>query len=426
MANSPLSKLIRPRIFYGWWIIAAGAVAMSIASGVNFHGFGNFIIPLSEEFGWSYATISIVFSLARLENGMIGPIEGWAVDRLGPRRLMLIGLPLMGVGYIFMGRVDSLLAFMCVYVFLIALGNSLGMSTPINAAAANWFNRKRGLAFGIMWSGVGVGGLLVPALGWCVNEFGWRMAATIVGFGIIVVGIPIALVMRHRPEQYGYRPDGGRLEESPVNLKSQSDRPAYLPNDYTAKEALQTSSFWYLSLSITARSLVSGGIGLHLVPFFVNLGASNVGAATLAGSVGLMSIPGRLGLSTLGDYVNRRYVMVGCLGVMAVAIILMARADNVRQVIPILVVFAASQGGITVIPQSLIAEYFGRRSYATIQGFRSSIQMFGIMVGPVVSGMVYDATGSYSGAFLGFSGAALLSMVLVFLARPPNRRSHRQ
>lgn len=411
----------RPRIFYGWWIIIAGGAGMSIASGINFHGFGNFIIPLSEEFGWSYATISIVFSLARLESGMIGPVEGWAVDRLGPRRLMLIGLPLMGIGYIAMSQINSLAAFLFVYVFLIALGNSLGMSTPITAAAANWFNKKRGLAFGIMWSGVGLGGLFVPAVGWIVSEYGWRDAAMIVGIVIIIVGIPIASVMRHKPEQYGYYPDGQPPEDAPVGTMTRASVVPDLSNDFSAREALRTSSFWFLSLSITARSLVSGGIGLHLVPYFVSLGASDVSAAALAGSVGLMSIPGRFGLSTLGDYMNRRYVMVASLGVMAVAIIFMARADSVSGVIPALVVFSAAQGGISVIPQSLIADYFGRRAYATIQGFRSSIQMLGIIVGPVVSGIVFDQTQSYAGAFLGFSAAALVSMFLVFLARPPAR-----
>ncbi len=392
---------------------------MSIASGINFHGFGNFIIPLGEEFGWSRTTISVVFSVARLESGLIGPVEGWAVDRFGPRRLIAVGIPLMGVGYMAMSRVDGLLAFFFVYVFMIALGNSLGMSTPITASVANWFNRKRGLAFGIMWSGVGIGGLFVPALGWLVETYGWRPAALMVGIFIAVLGVPVAMVMRHRPEPYGYYPDGIVPEE--VRAAGVSRRPVLpdLSNDFTAREALQTSSFWYLTLSIMARSLVSGGIGLHLVPFFVDLGASSVTAAALAGSVGLMSIPGRFGLSALGDFVNKRYVMVASLALMSVSIVFMARAQNVTAVIPILVAFSASQGGISVIPQSLIADYFGRRSYATIQGFRSTIQMLGIIVGPIISGYVFDTTGSYTIAFLAFSGAALVSMVLVFMARPP-------
>ncbi|MCE2456388.1 MAG: MFS transporter [Dehalococcoidia bacterium] len=392
---------------------------MSIASGINFHGFGNFIIPLGEEFGWSRTTISVVFSVARLESGLIGPVEGWAVDRFGPRRLIAVGIPLMGLGYMAMSRIDGLLAFFFVYVFMIALGNSLGMSTPITASVANWFNRKRGLAFGIMWSGVGVGGLFVPALGWLVETYGWRPAALFVGVFIAVLGVPVAAVMRHRPETYGYYPDGIVPEE--VRASGAARRPVLpdLSNDFTAREALQTSSFWYLTLSIMARSLVSGGIGLHLVPFFIDLGASSVTAAALAGSVGLMSIPGRFGLSALGDYVNKRYVMVASLALMSVSIVFMARAPSVAAVIPILVAFSASQGGISVIPQSLIADYFGRRSYATIQGFRSTIQMLGIIVGPIISGYVYDTTGSYTIAFFSFSGAALVSMVLVFMARAP-------
>lgn len=403
--------------FYGWWIVIAGGIGMSIASGINFHGFGNFIIPLSKEFGWSRTVISAVFSLARLESGLLGPIEGYFVDRIGPRRLMLVGIPLMGLGYILMSRINSLTAFFLVYVLGIALGNSLGMSTPMTAAVANWFNRKRGLAFGVMWSGVGLGGLLVPALGWAVERYGWRDAAMFVGIGLIAVGIPIASVMRHRPEQYGYYPDG----KAPDGTAAQRPTQADLSQDFTAREALRTSSFWFLSLSITARSLVSGGIGLHLVPYFVGLGASPIGAAALAGSVGVMSIPGRFGLSAMGDFVDRRYVMAASLAVMTVAIVLMARATSISGVIPVLVVFSAAQGGISVIPQSLIAEYFGRRSYATIQGFRSSIQMAGIIVGPIISGLVFDATGSYTIAFLGFSGASVVSMVLVLFAKPPKR-----
>ena len=392
---------------------------MAITAGINFHGFGNFIIPLSREFGWSRTTISTIFSVARLESGLLGPLEGWAVDRVGPRRLMVVGIPLMGIGYIAMSRIDGLLAFFLVYVFMISLGSSLGVSTPITAAVANWFNKRRGLAFGIMWSGVGIGGLFVPAIGWLIESYDWRNASMIVGLFIAVIGLPIAVVMRHRPEQYGYYPDGRVPEE--VRNSKQAQRPVLpdLTGDFTAGEALRTSSFWFLSLSIMSRSVVSGGIGLHFVPFFVDLGASNVTAAALAGSVGLMSIPGRFGLSALGDYVNKRYVMCVSLALMSVSIIFMARAQSVSAVIPVLVAYAAAQGGISVIPQSLIADYFGRRSYATIQGFRSTIQMLGIIAGPIISGYVFDTTGSYEYAFLGFSAAAIVSMVLVFMAKPP-------
>ncbi len=416
----------RRGIFYGWWIVIAGGLGMSITAGINFHGFSNFIIPLTSEFSWNRTTISGVFSLARMESGLLGPLEGWLVDRVGPRRLMLVGVPLMGIGYMLMSRVDSLAAFFFVYIFAITLGNSLGMSTPMAASVANWFNRKRGLAFGIMWSGVGLGGIFVPAVGWLIAIYDWRIASIIIGVFIIVMGVPIAALMRHRPEPYGYMPDGVESDGSDGTGVSSRRRQPDLSQDFTAREALMTSSFWYLTLSIAARSLVSGGVGLHLVPYFVDLGASDVFAATLAGAVGVLSIPGRFGLSAVSDYINRRYVMAASLFLMTIAIVFMARATSVTQVIPFLVLYAASQGGISVIPQSLIAEYFGRRAYATIQGFRSTIQMVGIIIGPLISGYVFDTTGSYEWAFLGFGAATLVSLGLVLMMRAPVRPKRAQ
>ncbi|MDP6049738.1 MAG: MFS transporter [SAR202 cluster bacterium] len=410
----------RFKFFYGWWICIGGAFVMAMSSGINFHGFGNFIIPLSKEFGWSRTTVSAVFSLARLEAGFIGPVEGWAVDRLGPRKLMLVGIPVMGLGFILLSQVSGLFTFMLVYILGITLGNSLGMHVPASAAVANWFNRKRGLAFGIMWSGVGLGGLLVPVLGWAIDVYGWRDASVYVGIFVIFVGVPVAALMRHRPEQYGFLPDGQIIPQKTSNGKLGKNED--LEVDFTAREALQTSSFWFLSLSIMARSLVTGGVGLHLVPYFVGLGASPIEAAAYAGSVGVISIPGRFGLSYLGDYFNRRYMMAISLLFMTLSIVLLATADSLSSSIPGLVAYSISQGGISVIPQSIIADYFGRKAFATISGFRSSIQMLGIIVGPVVSGLVYDRTGSYEWAFLGFAAASIVSMLLVLMALPPSPR----
>jgi len=364
--------------------------------------------------------VSAVFSLARLEAGFIGPVEGWAVDRLGPRKLMLVGIPVMGLGFILLSQVSGLVTFMLVYILGITLGNSLGMHVPASAAVANWFNRKRGLAFGIMWSGVGLGGLLVPALGWAIDVYGWRDASIYVGIFVIFVGVPVAALMRHRPEQYGFLPDGQIISQKISNGKLGENEDFEV--DFTAREALQTSSFWFLSLSIMARSLVTGGVGLHLVPYFVGLGASPIEAAAYAGSVGVVSIPGRFGLSYLGDYFNRRYMMAISLLFMTLSIVLLATADSLSSSIPGLVAYSISQGGISVIPQSIIADYFGRKAFATISGFRSSIQMLGIIVGPVVSGLVYDRTGSYEWAFLGFAVASIVSMLLVLMALPPSPR----
>ncbi|MFL2804617.1 MAG: MFS transporter [Dehalococcoidia bacterium] len=407
--------------FYGWWISIGGAVVMAMSSGINFHGFGNYFIPLGKEFGWSRTTVSAIFSFARLEAGFLGPLEGLLIDRIGPRKLMLIGIPLMGLGYVLLSRVNGLVSFLLVFVGIISLGQSMGMVVPTSAAVANWFKRKRGFAFGIMWSGVGFGGLIVPAFGWSIDEYGWRNASIIVGILVTIIGMPIATLMRHKPEPYGMLPDGDIPQdekESDPNTIFKEDS----SNDFTVKEALGTSSFWFLNISIMARTFVTGGVGLHLVPYYVGLGATAVQAAGWAGSVGLMSIPGRFGLSYLGDYINRRYVMAVALLGLTVSIYMLAVADSISEAFPAIVLYAISQGGIAVIPQALIADYFGRKAFATIAGLRSAIQMIGVIFGPIISGYVYDQTGNYKLAFIGLTACGIISFILILLAKPPVKR----
>ena len=134
-----------------------------------------------------------------------------------------------------------------------------------------------------------------------------------------------------------------------------------------------------------------------------------------------MSVPGRFGLGMLSDYVNRRYLMAGSLAVMTVSFVFIARATTIAESVPALMVYSVAQGGVAVIPQTLLADYFGRRSFATIQGLRGMIQTVGVVSGPIFAGYVFDKTGSYETAFVVFAAASAVSMVLVLMALPPRR-----
>lgn len=410
----------RRGLFYGWWIVIAGMLSFGLASGANFQGFGVFIKPFEREFGWNRATVSGVFSLARLEVGLFGPLEGWAVDRFGPRKMILIGVPLMGLGYIAMSRSNSLLTVMAAYAFGIALGAGLGLGTPVTVAVANWFNRRRGLAFGILWSGVGLGGVILPGIGWLVDTYEWRDAAVIIGLIIIAIAVPVAAVVRHRPEPYGYLPDGDPLSNG---SSRKALRTTFTSSDFTAKEALKTTSFWYIAVSIGVRTFASAGTSLALVPLFIEMGEEPVRAAALAGSVGIMSIPGRFGMSVLSDYMNRRYLMAVLLATMATGMFLLSRISGAQAALPVLFLYAVSQGGLASIPQSLLADYFGRRAFGLIHGFRSMVQTVGSVLGPVLAGYIYDQTGSYDKAFVTFAVASAFSMIFILLAVPPTPRS---
>ena len=409
-------KKTKSKIFYGWYIVIAGSLAMALSSGINYHGFGNLFLPLSKEFGWSRTRISTVFSLARLENGILGPIDGYLIDKFGPRIVILVGVPIMSVGYILLSKVDSFLSFSLVYILGVTVGSGT-LHTPIQTAVANWFNKKRGLAFGVMWSGVGIGGLLVPFYGWLIQAYGWRDTSIIIGFVILLVGVPCGMLMRHNPYQYGDYPDGMK----PSN-DTEEDLIHHDDESYTVKEALSTSSFWLLTMATGLRILVTSGVSLHLVPFFVDLGISPVAAAGFAGSVGIMSIPGRFGLSTIGDYINKRYILVICMLCLSLGVFLLSIMDSLTGVILALILYSSSQGGSAVIPNALMADYFGIKHYGTIMGFRSILVTFGVIAGPIISGATFDNYGSYKFAFMSFAFINLIAFVMVIFSLPPKRK----
>ena len=397
----------------------------SISGGLNFYGFSAFFVPLYNEFGWSRAVLSGVFSLSRLEGGFLGPIEGFLADKFGPRRMMAVGLPMMGVGFLLLSRIDSLLDLYLVYILLITLGSSLGSFTPVGAAVANWFVKKRAMAFGVVMSGVAVGGaVFLPLLGWWITAFGWRSAAFSSGILMLVVAVPVSLVMRHRPEQYGYLPDGVEpgADDEIARAAAAEVVDASLPEaapEMGPLESLKTSAFWFLGGSQALRAVVTTGFTIHFVAMMVDRGFSLGVGTGLLGSVMLLSLVGRIGLGWLGDRVDKRLLLVIGLLVMAVSMLGMSQAQTLALVLPLLLLYSVAYGGIIVVPFALQGDYFGRSAFATIRGMLNTVQTAGMLVGPVFAGFVYDTTGSYFIAFMGFAAAATLAaMLLLGLRRP--------
>ena len=153
-------------VYYGWWIVLASMLVLGVGAGCYWLGFGVFFLPLATEFATSRTRLSFAVSIAQMEGGLLGPIDGYLVDRFGPRKMMFIGVGMMGLGFIWMSQVQSLFMFYVVYLALISFGMSLGIRVPALVAPTNWFVKKRGIALGFATSGVGLGGILVPIIGW--------------------------------------------------------------------------------------------------------------------------------------------------------------------------------------------------------------------------------------------------------------------
>ena len=415
-------------IFYGWWIVLASMSAMMIASAFYWQGIGAFFLALQNEFSTNRAALSGAVALSQLEGGMLGPLGGYLVGRYGPRRMMTIGVIIMGVGFLLMSLVTSLLMFYIVFLGIISVGMSIGIRVPSLVAPANWFIKKRGIAIGICLSGGGLGGIFVPILGWLIGSYGWRTAAVVAGLTILALGLPISTVMRKRPEDYGLLPDGERPRldqeltvERPEVVSAAPDIGKDSPEaNFSLKDALKMPVFWYLAVAFGMRQFAVGAISLHQVPFLVDTGRSLQTATTILAFVTVTSIIGRLGFGLLADRFPPRYIMA--LSMMMVglgAFVLSNVTEGLPMLLLFVVVYAVGWGGGATTMNATRGAYFGRRSFGTISGTMDFVQMFGLVLGPIYAGFVFDVTQSYTIAFNSFAISAFSAGALMIFLRAP-------
>ncbi len=409
----------RYRFFYGWVVVVGGFLIQVLNGGLLFHAFSAYVLPLKGEFGWSRAAISGAFSMARAESGILGPFQGWLIDRFGSRRIMCIGNLLFGLGFLLFSRTDSLSTFYLSFA-LIALGSSLGGLIPIITAITNWFSRRRATAMALAMTGMGAGGLLVPVVVWSLSTYGWRVTAVMSAIVIWIIGLPASLVMRHNPEQYGYLPDG-RLPNSPEGPSNQ--RPQVEEElQFTAGEALRTPAFWLLSLGHATALLVVGAVLVHQVPHMVkSIGLSEEAAAANVALLVMVSIVGQVTGGYLGDRLDKRLIMFGCMWLHAIALLVFAFATTRLEAMLFALLHGSGWGMRGLLVNAIRADYFGRASYASITGFNSLIVMIGMTIGPLFAGFLYDLVGDYHTAFLVLSFLAALGSTAFFLAREPLR-----
>lgn len=422
-----------PRVFYGWWIVGSGFFAMMISTGVGFHGVSALVLPLEREFGWSRSAIAGAFSVARVESGVLGPLSGWLTDRLGPRKMMVGGSFLTAAGFILLAHVSTLPMFYVVFIGGVAIGTSVGFSTPVAAAVTNWFDRKRGRAFGLMWAGHGMSGIIVFLLVAMIGAWGWRHAVTVAGIATLATGLATATLLRRRPEDYGMLPDGGPPTGSDAapagskplsrtRLAAQAERTG---NEYQASEALRAPAFWFIAASSSVRQLATAGVSIHFVALlagpFSPIGVSESVAAALFAVMTVTSNVGRIGMSWMGDFLSKRHLIALGMAAMTVALVVMALSTGLVTFVPAALILGVGWGGVSTLPNILRADYFGRTSYATIQGWSQLVQMGGMLAGPLVAAALYDRTQSYVVAFLVFAVASFIGMLLILAARPPRR-----
>ena len=386
----------RPRIFYGWWLLGAGTVVLAMQGAFMAYGLNAFFVPLAVTLGTSRGALSLAFSFTRLESAILGPIEGFLIDRFGPRRLMFIGFAVLGMGFLMFSRVNSLLGFYVVFPVII-LGGSLSGFLPVVTAVNNWFSRRRGLATGICSAGVNVGGVLVAVVALFIGAYGWRAAAVMIGLIIWLLGFPLAAMIRHRPQPYGYLPDGDDPEEHEVSSGDGTAHPSadsIESPDFTPMQALKTPAFWTISACHGLSVLIISMVTIHQIPLLVDAGMSfETAASVLAFMTGVAAV-GRVVGGYLADKVGMKPTLLVCFFLMSAGVVVLASAQTVQQAIVYAVLYGLGYGARAPILIALRAEFFGPRNFATIMGLSQPVMVLGSFFGPIAAGFAYDVQGS--------------------------------
>jgi OFA family oxalate/formate antiporter-like MFS transporter len=408
-----LTMLMTKKTFYGWWIVGACFLIGLYKSGIVFYGFTAFIEPIKRELGWSYTQISFAASLRGLEMGVFAPLVGFLVDRFGARNLVLCGTITAGFGLILLSLTNSLATFYMAFL-LLGFGSCACGGVVFMAAVANWFRRRVGIAMGIRSAGFGTSGLMVPLIVLLITLYDWRIALIILGLGMWGIGIPLSFVVRNRPEQYGYLPDGEVVNDTITEYEIQQ-------KEVTVgfRDALKSKAFLYLNLVEAVRMMALTAVVLHIMPYLGGLGISRTTAGLVAAAIPLFSVIGRFGFGWVADLFDKRNVMAAAYLLMGTGVLILCYAKAAWAIILFLGFFSPGYGGINVLRGAILREYFGRDSFGKILGIIMGSASIGGILGPTLAGWVFDTFGTYHIIWLVLGGITCLTGGLILRVNKP-------
>ena len=401
-------------VFYGWWLVGVAAFLLTLMSLTVFQGLGTILVALERQFGWSRTALSGAFSLARVEGAILGPVEGLLVDRVGTRKMVFIGYILMGLGFLWLGQVETLWAFYASFM-LITLGSGLGGWLAIIAMVNNWFTRQRTFAMASAMSGIHFGGLLVPLLALGIEAFEFSGAATIIGVFLLTVVGPAAKAIRNHPEDMGLQPDGDS-DNSSESVLTEDDEP-----DFTAAQALRTPAFWILTVMQVASSVAIVTLALHLVPKLTDMGMTLSGAGTVVLTYTIVALPSQFLSGYFADRLPKTLMIAIFLAIQGIALTIIAFADTILLAYIFALLYGIGFGGRNPLTTAIRGEYFGRKAFATIMGISQFPMNIGMIGAPLFAGYMFDTTNSYVIPFSVFAILTFFGAFLMLFVKKPRK-----
>ncbi len=421
-----ISRRMRGGIFYGWWLVAISGFIMVIATVPLFHAMSLWAVALEHQFGWNRTQLGLALTLTRVEGGIMGPVEGYLTDRVGTRRMVLVGLLIVGAGFLLFGQVRSLWMFYLAYVVM-TMGQGLGSWVPMMTLLNNWFARRRAIA--ISWANVGsrMGALLlVPAIAWAIEpgqgRLGWSFTASLIGIFVIAVAFPVSRFIRNRPQDYNLLPDG----DPPTADEASSAVPGPAHGghggpsaDFTASQALRTPAFWLIAVGHGFTSMVILAIMAHLGLLLQDQGFPLQTTGWIVAVYTAVAMVFQLVGGYVGDRIPKRVALFIFTSIQAGAVIVLTLAGSLRSFYLFAILFGIGFGGRNPLTIAIRGEYFGRASFGKILGLSTVPMNILLLIASPFAGYMRDVQGTYTNAFLILAGLNFLGGVLFLLAKRP-------
>ena len=395
------------RIFYGWWVVLVSALGLFWGVPLTVFSFGVFLKPLMQEFHAGRAAISLGFTVKLFVVALCTPLTGWLLDRFGARKVILPFTALYGAVLLFNKAFSGgLWHFYFFYAVLGLLVHGFG-PVPYGYVVTHWFDRRRGLALGLMMLGIGSGAIIMPSLAQqLIVRFGWRAAYSILGGAVWLIALPtVAAFLKEKPKDLGLLPDGIR----PTHPAAQAAAPLH---GLTAYEAWGTGTFWLLTCAFFLVSASVQGCVVHLVAMLSDRGINPQTAALGSSLIGAAVLFARVGVGYLLDRVFAARLAAVCFAIAALGIGLLWLGSTSLAFAGAFFVGLGLGAEVDLIPY-LTARYFGLRALGKI--YASAFAAFALAgaLGPLVMGAGFDLTGSYSAVLIAFFVATLLAAMLI-------------
>jgi MFS family permease len=396
------------RGYYGWVIVAVGALMGCFAVGAMF-SLAVFLAPMTASTGWSRAEVSLAMTLNFLGMGVAGFAWGAVSDRYGARIVVLAGAVLLGTGLVLASRATSPLEFQLVYGILVGVAAG-SFFAPMISAVTMWFERRRSLAVSLVSVGVGIAPMTIsPLAAWMLSFWDWRQSQMAIGLLVWAVLIPAAFLVRPAPS-------AAAPAASP-----QGTAPVAEPPGMTLGQAMKSRAFIVLAATFFACCAAHSGPIFHTVGYAIGCGIPTIAAVTIYSVEGVGGLAGRLVFGLLGDRYGAKRVLIAGLVVQAIGAGLYVFTGRLLEFYVVAAVFGFAYGGTMPLYAVLARDYFGQRILGAVFGAAAMISSLGMALGPAVGGWIYDTFHGYAGLYIASMAVGLGAVAIAFAFPPPRR-----